>query len=439
MSTLLPRSTPFAEGIDLRGVAAFLGSIDEIAKDIHSFILVRHGKVVAEAWWEPYERDTPHVLYSLSKSFCSTAVGFAVGEGLISLDDPLIQFFPDDLPEVVSPNLAAIKIRHLLSMSCGHADEPWRESENWVETFLQHPVPFEPGTHFVYNSLSTYMCSAIVQKVTGQKIVDYLKPRLWEPLGIDDPSWETCPRGINTGGWGLKLSTESIAKFGQLFLQDGVWEGKRIVPEGWVAEATQKHVSNGDDPASDWAQGYGFQFWRCKHNAYRGDGAFGQYCVVMPDQDAVLAITSSMGDMQSPLNLVWDLLIPAMEGPSLSVPVPANSVVAPEGFAGTYEKIEGETASYRFSVTDRGVEVAWEHYLVEAGYDQWVEGAYQDSKFVAKAAWTSADSLVVRVFDLGGPLQYTLSAAFAGDTVIVKVWRRGIFAPEELPVFVGRK
>ena len=157
------------------------------------------------------------------------------------------------------------------------------------------------------------MLSAIVQKATGKTVLDYLKPRLFEPLGIEHPTWETSPQGISTGGYGLSIRTEDIAKFGQLYLQKGKWHGKQLVPAAWVEAATARQTSNGSNPKSDWDQGYGYQFWRCRHGAYRGDGAFGQYCIVMPEQDAVIAITSGVKDMQAVLNLVWDKLLPAMQ------------------------------------------------------------------------------------------------------------------------------
>ena len=161
------------------------------------------------------------------------------------------------------------------------------------------------------------MCSAIIQKVSGETLLDYLTPRLFEPLGIENPSWETDPDGINTGGWGLSITTEDISKFGQLYLQKGVWKGKQLVSEEWVEEATKLQSSNGSNPESDWDQGYGYQFWRCRHNLYRGDGAFGQFCIVMPDQDAVLAITSGTGDMQKVMSLAWKHLLPAMNDSAL--------------------------------------------------------------------------------------------------------------------------
>ena len=257
------------------------------------------------------------MLYSLSKSFASTAAGLAAAEGQLSLDDTVLSFFPDEAPADPGANLAAMRLRHLLSMSTGHDQDTTgrlRDAEDgdWVRAFLAQPVEHAPGTHFVYNSGATYMVSAIVQKVTGQTVLDYLGPRLFEPLGIQDPTWESSPQGINVGGWGLSITTEDIARFGQLYLQEGVWQGARLLPAAWVAEATSKQVSNGDDPDSDWAQGYGFQFWRCRHGAYRGDGAFGQFCVVLPEQDAVVAITAGTSDLGGVLNLIWDHLLPAM-------------------------------------------------------------------------------------------------------------------------------
>jgi hypothetical protein len=191
------------------------------------------------------------------------------------------------------------------------------QSDNWVEAFLAHKVDYKPGTHFKYNSMATYMCSAILQKVTGMTMVDYLTPRLFEPLGIQKPTWETDPKGINVGGWGLSVRTEDISKLGQLYLQKGKWEGKQLLSEAWVEAATSNQTSNGSNPESDWDQGYGYQFWQCRYNAYRGDGAFGQYCLVMPEQDAVIAITAGSDNLQGILDVVWEYLLPAMKEGSL--------------------------------------------------------------------------------------------------------------------------
>ena len=301
----LPRSTPEAQGVPSAAILAFVEAAEKNVDALHSLMVLRHGQVVAEGWWGPYRRDDPHVLFSLSKSFTSTGIGLAIAEGKLSLDDTVLSFFPEDAPAEPSENLKAMRVRDLLSMSTGHhadAIEPFPYMDPAVSqtrAFLALPVAHKPGTHFVYNTPASFMLSAIVQKVSGTPLVDYLRPRLFEPLGIRNPKWEATPKGVSLGGFGLSVTTEDIARFGQLYLQKGEWNGKRLLPAEWVAAATSRQVSNGSNPASDWDQGYGYQFWRCRHGVYRGDGAFGQYCIVMPEQDAVIAITSGVRDMQA--------------------------------------------------------------------------------------------------------------------------------------------
>ena len=323
----LPRSLPATEGVDPSGITQFLETMEARQIELHSFMLLRHGRVVAETWWAPYAPEVPHGLYSLSKSFTSTAVGLAVAEGRLTLDDKVLSFFPESLPPQVSDHLAAMRVRDLLRMATGHEKDPQDEmvkSNDWVSAFLAQPLVRAPGTQFVYSSAATYMCSAIVQKVTGMTVLAYLRPRLFEPLGITGVTWDTCPRGINTGGWGLSVPTEGLAKFGQLYLQKGNWQGRQILPAAWVAEATSFQIQQPTKPGStrpkeddDQRQGYGYQFWRCRHNAVRGDGAFGQLIVMMPDQDAVVVMTSESRDMMEQLGLVWEHLLPALLGAGL--------------------------------------------------------------------------------------------------------------------------
>lgn len=351
----LPRSTPEAEGVSSAGILAFLAALGQSKHEFHSFVLVRHGRVVAEHWWAPYAARTNHTMYSMSKSFTSTSVGFAVAEGKLSVNDKVTSFFPDDLPSQVSDHLAALRIKDLLTMSVGNEKEPTQpvvQSENWVKTFLAQSISHAPGTVFLYNSAATYMLSAIVQKVTGQKIIDWLKPRLFEPLGIEGMTWETCPRGICTGGWGLSIQTEGLAKFGQLYLQKGQWQGRQILPAAWVDEATtfkiQQPVAGRKGrpkEQDDWLQGYCYQFWRCRHNAFRGDGAFGQFTIVMPEQDAVLAITSETKDMQGVLDLVWEHLLPAMKPVALSPDNAAQTQLAQKLDALSLAPVQGQAAA----------------------------------------------------------------------------------------------
>jgi CubicO group peptidase (beta-lactamase class C family) len=317
MNQSLPRSSPEEQGVSSAAILDFLEAVQTAKLEFHSLMVLKHGHVIAEGWWKPYAPELQHMLFSLSKSFTSSAIGLLVDAGKINLDDTVISFFPDDLPLEISANLRAMKVKHLLYMATGHKDDPTNssrigESPNWIKTIFEFEVEFEPGTHFVYNSGATFLLSVIVQKITDRTLLEFLKPRVLEPLGIEHATWASNVQGINFGGWGLSLTTEDIAKFGQLYLQKGVWNGQQILSEVWVHQATSSQISNGDKPTSDWQQGYGYQFWRCQHGAYRGDGAFGQYCVVMPDQNAVVVITSAVNDMQQVLNLVWEHLLPGL-------------------------------------------------------------------------------------------------------------------------------
>lgn len=329
-TTSLPRSVPESEGVSSAGILTFLDSAAVSRNEFHSFMFLRHGKVIAEGWWNPYKPELKHTLYSTSKSFTSTAVGFAVSEKRLTVNDKVISFFPGDLPDSISPFLADMKVKDLLCMSAGLDPEPTAlvvaSDSNWVKGFLASPVVNDPGTKFLYNSMATYMLSAIVQKVTGEKIIDYLTPRLFKPLGIEGIDWEVDPRGINTGGWGLRVKTEDMAKFGQLYLDNGKWNGKQILSEAWIKEATTFKIDQAPEAtqskkdSSDWMQGYCYQFWRCRNNGFRADGAYGQYIIVLPGKDAVIAIQSETYDMQEEINMVWKYLLPSIMDKKL----PAN-------------------------------------------------------------------------------------------------------------------
>lgn len=448
--TALPRSTPESQGVRSANVLAFVNELDRL-EHVHSVMLVRHGQVIAEGWWAPYDADSNHELYSLSKSFTSTAVGFAVAEGKIQVDDEVLKFFPDEVPPEPSSNLKAMRVRDLLTMSAGHQDET-SSSPDQISSraFLAHPVPHKPGTHFKYNTPATFMLSAIVQKQTGQTVLDYLRPRLFEPLGIDRPVWNTNFQGVSLGGYGLRVRTEDIARFGQLYLQQGHWMGRPLLPASWVEQATGRQVSNGSNPKSDWDQGYGFQFWRCRNGAYRGDGAFGQYCIVMPEQDAVLAITSGLKDMQAVLNVVWDQLLPgfqprrlrsnAAQRQELQSKLATLSIPTPEG-AG---KLGGEglrwARRYRFPANDPRVETCsleadpsgsgW--FLVQkvggiesrisCGHREWrtgrgTFGGTTEEPLAASGAWINDHTFVARICARETPFLATLTLRFEGDQV----------------------
>ena len=326
--TNLPRvETPDSVKTAMDG---FFAQAAQDSMDIHSVMLVKDGQVIYSHWQSQGIDSVPHVLHSVSKTFTATAVGLAISEGKMSLTDKIVSFFPDKLPKEQSENLKAMTVRDLLTMSCGHDVEPSfrnaKPDQDWVEVFLAHPVVHKPGTFYLYNSLGTYVLSAIVQQVTGEKVVDYLNTRLFEPLHIDKPKWEESPQGINTGGWGLWLKTEDLAKMGQLLLQKGEWNGRQLIPAEWVAEMSKKQVESINPgtrmeeaegkgmtkETSDWMQGYGYQMWRCRPGCFRADGARGQYIIVIPERNAVIAITSDVEDLQGELNLVWERILPIL-------------------------------------------------------------------------------------------------------------------------------
>ena len=455
----LPRTLPEKQGVVSSAILEFVQAVESQIHELHSFMLLRHGHVIAEGWWSPYKPEYPHMMFSLSKSFTATAVGLAISEGRFALDDSVLSFFPDDKPAVMNDHWAAIRVRHLLSMSTGHAVDTMpkmfeREDGNWTKAFFDVPVVHEPGTHFLYNTGATYMLSAIVQKTTGMKLLDYLQPRLFEPLRIENATWQESPQGINTGGFGLNIKTEDIARFGQLYLQKGRWQGRQLVPEAWGTEATAFHISNGSDPNSDWAQGYGYQFWRCKHGAYRGDGAFGQYCIVMPEQDAVLAITAGVADMQQPLNLVWELLLPAMNSEplpddsesqvalteklsSLALPLvqgQAVSSVSSQVSGRTYtfdtNDLEFETVTFDFTDTSNvTIKSARVVETIISSFGEWSFGqtklfnspwAFDAAPIVAGGAWTADDTFTIVVRFYETPFFQTLVFCFNGDTLNIE-------------------
>jgi CubicO group peptidase (beta-lactamase class C family) len=468
----LPHSTPEEQGVSSAGILAFLDAIEKSKHEFHSFMMVRNGHVIAEGWWSPYRAKANHMLYSLSKSFTSTAVGFAVSEGKLKVTDPVTSFFPDDLPAKVSENLAALQVKHLLMMGVGHASDSTptiTKEQNWAKAFLALPIANPPGSVFLYNSGATYMCSAIVQKVSGQKVVEYLRPRLFKPLGIEGMTWETCPRGINTGGWGLSLQTESLAKFGQFYLQKGFWVGQQLLPAAWIDEATTSKIQQPPPHdkdletaklTSDWHQGYCYQFWRCRHNAFRGDGAYGQFDIVMPDQKTVVAITCETGNMQEELNLVWDFLLPAMmetpqpiDGSSLqrlrqklatlALPLPGGNAESalPANVSGKTFRLEAnaggaQSISFRFQIDTCTfvLDDPQGEYIIECGLGKWVEGVsnmpgtppkltvgdLRPCKVAASGAWRDENTfeMIWRFYET--PHSQTVTCHFDGGNVKVE-------------------
>ncbi|MBQ6747269.1 MAG: serine hydrolase [Bacteroidaceae bacterium] len=310
----LPRSTPEREGVPSYAVSALLDSLFAIPQtDIHSVMVLRHGKVIAEVYPEPFKAEYQHTQYSCSKTFVSAAVGLAVDANLLRVTDRVATFFPDKLPTEVTPELASMTIHDLLIMASGIDPDGNLRAENtyWLKPLLAKTVQ-TPGKLFKYDSLCTYMLSAIVQQVTGKTIFAYLQEKLFKDLHIEKVSWEESPEGITTGGWGLFIQPESLAKMGQLLLQKGRWNGKQLLSEAWVSQMMTTHIDTGG------GRGYGYQMWEAsKDGAFRADGRFGQYIVVMPKQDMVVVITQC-SNAPNPW-IVSQVLAPAVQDEALMV------------------------------------------------------------------------------------------------------------------------
>ena len=376
-------------------------------------------------------------------------------------------------------NLKQMRVRDLLTMSTGHQDEPPTAPDAVsAKSFLAQAVPHLPGTHFKYNTAATFMQSAIVQKVSGQTALDFLRPRLFEPLGIEHPVWDPNFQGISLGGYGLRVRTEDIAKFGQLYLQKGRWHGKQLLTAEWVAMATAKQTSNGSNPKSDWNQGYGFQFWRCRYNAYRGDGAFGQYCLVMPDEDAVVSITSGVKDMQAVLNVIWDKLLPAMQPRKLKLKADTAAarqlkyrlarleVRTAQGSATSaltgkllnhkfvFPANEQKIESLALSSSDSGktltltARMDGKEVTIPCGYQDWKKARapllggrlaqFPDEPTAGTFAWPADDTCVIKLAAYETPFHTTFTLKFAGDQITLDSEANVAFGSTKRPQVVGR-
>jgi CubicO group peptidase (beta-lactamase class C family) len=459
----LPRSTPEAEGLSSQGILNLVSALDGGAGEVHSMMLLRHGKVVAEGWWAPYAPDDIHVLYSVSKSFNATAVGFAVAEGLLSVDDLLVSHFPDRLPANVDAELALMQVRDLLTMSTGHEQDSIdamrkRTDGQWTRSFLESDVQRAPGTYFLYNSGAAYMLGALVQRVTGMTVDEYLKPRLFAPLGITGELWGQSEEGVNLADGGLSVRTEDLAKFGQLYLQGGIWNGERVLSEQWAADATARQVSTGNDDGN-WSYGYGYQFWRSQVG-YRADGSLGQFSFVLPDQDIVLAITSGTNDTDGVMNLVWQNLLPAVldgaqpENPAalaaLSDRLSALALPRPTGAPSSSLAADVSGRRYAVAASSQGItgvtldfSQAQPTIVIEdadgthpiavgtgglwakqrTGYKKRINELFDtpEQGLAATGAWSADDTFVARLAFVETPYTMTATFRFEGEQVRVNI------------------
>ncbi|TPW75412.1 serine hydrolase domain-containing protein [Schumannella soli] len=320
----LPRAHPAALGVDPAAIERLTASLTRIG-GVHSLMVVRRGQVVGEGWWAPYRAELPHTLNSVSKSVTALAVGVAIDEGLLGLDDRVIDLLPEDAPAQPSERLQRLTVRHLLTMSRGCSEPDFdgvrsRQTAEAVCFVLNEPLDHEPGERFVYSTGTTFLVAAILQRLTGGRLLDFVADRLFGPLGITTRDWDSSADGVDLGGSGLHLRTEELALLGQLLLQRGAWGGRQLVPADWLDLATSPQIATTDvapfaggaPGPGDWELGYGFQFWRSRHGAYRADGAFGQFIVVLPELETVVVTTAGLDPMDAVLDAIWTDLLPGI-------------------------------------------------------------------------------------------------------------------------------
>lgn len=302
-------------------------SLIKSTDQLHSLVVLKKGELIYQYHDPAHSMTQRHVLWSASKSFTSLALGFAIQDNLVSLDDKVVKFFPDDLPAEVDSRLAAMTVRDLAIMSSGFEKDYIADVKagktDVIKTLLGQKFKFTPGTIYKYNSCDTYLLAAIITKVTRKSLDKYLNEKLFKPLGIKDWYWEKSADGICCGGWGLYLSPESLAKAGQFLLQKGQWKGKQLLNASYIEEATKIQIPQfypgeykpsveATFPTSDWYQGYGYQFWVCTHGAYRMSGAYNQWVMVIPDKEAVIVVTAYCSAGQKLMNLIWKHVYPSL-------------------------------------------------------------------------------------------------------------------------------
>jgi CubicO group peptidase (beta-lactamase class C family) len=320
----MPRSTPSAQGVDARGLLALLDALERPGHGTHSLMIARHGAVIAEGWWRPYARDRVHLGYSLSKSFTATTLGILVGQGLIDLDAPVLSYLVD--LDTVDPIWRRVTVRHCITMTAGHTEEAW----NWrgdsvlpevpkgadpvLAAIIESRVPDgEPGQVWAYNQVATYLVAQAIAAVTGAPLTTHVRRLVLDPLTGDPARAQRTPFGRDLGFSGLHVTTPTILALAQTWLDGGRWQGPQLVPADYAAWAPQPTpASLRADEQGDWAFGYGASFWGASHG-YRGDGAYGQYAIVLPEHDVAVAVTSEVENMQATLDALWTHLLPALD------------------------------------------------------------------------------------------------------------------------------
>jgi CubicO group peptidase (beta-lactamase class C family) len=411
---LLPRSTPAAVGVSARAVGALLDRLEVPGVEGHSLMVVRRGQVVAEGWWAPYSAGRPQLLYSVTKSFTSVAVGLTIADGLLSLDDRVVDVLPEHVPAGLSGQGRRITVHHLLSMTAGHRTdslaEAWSlEPQDLVQGFLRVPFADPEGTRHAYDNATTFVLARMVERVTGRGLPELLDERLFQPMGIQHAEWDRVASGAAFGFHGLHLTTEAVAAFGELLLRGGRWGDRQLVPRDWVELATRQHIGVGQFEDGCWDEslrGYGYQFWVSRHGFF-GDGAYGQQCVVVPSHDLVVVVTGAVTQEQAMPDAIWECLLPGLDHPgsarddeilaerlrTLSLaPAPAPASPERSAQAAIDASAEGSALPDGTTVTVEPGAGGWllrlgSSLTSEAGHGEWRESAPLGRPVVAAGAW----------------------------------------------------
>ncbi len=470
----LARALPAGMGVDSRGVLALLDDLDAHGLEVHGIMLHRHGHVVAEGWRWPYGPRRPRVLHSVAKSFAACAIGLAIAEGHFKLSDKVVSFFPKELPPVVDDKLAAMTVEDLLTMRTGQASETsgsiWRGlTTSWIAEFFKLPVVHPPGSSYVYTSAASYMLSAILSRTTGETLHDYLRPRLLEPLGIHGETWDLGPDGINPGGNGLTATTADLLKLGILHAQGGLWEGKRLLPEDWVRQATQPQ---GGPPESR----YGYHWAIRPAQAFSAIGVFMQTVIVFPEHGATFALIGAMENSQVLFPLVekhfpdafkdtsvedgaaadtqlrqrlqaWQQPMPASGGTSvLQARIHGKPFAMQANTAGvTQLRLDFADGLCSFNLTDgdgeHSLQAGMGHWLEQRGYMPGRElhhgYALRGSCIVASASWRDTSTLELTWIFAETAFRDTVVCHFDGDSVTLSRSVNINSGLRQLPALVG--
>ena len=450
----LPRARPGDVGVDARLLENFLDAMAADGIDLHSLLLHRKGHVAAEMYWWPYGPERPRVMHSVAKSFTACAIGMALAEGRFALTDRVAGFFPEYVPANPGEYLAAMTVEDLLTMRTGHAEETsgsrWRGlHSSWIAEFFKIPVVHRPGTVYKYTSAASYMLSAILTRTSGERLHDYLRPRLFEPLGISGETWDIGPDGINPGGNGLTCKTVDMLKLGILHAQKGVWRGKRLLSADWIDTATRAHT----------AAGYGYHWTSGPQRSFCAMGVFGQLLVVFPDHEATLALTSAINGV----NACSGTLLPRVHKhfPGIFTASTGDQRAAEESLEARSARVAAIPSvtsvarpscgrdgrlEYRMDANPLGVSAlrldltsntctlrltgAQGEHVIEMGRDRWLESEacvpapelhhgyeMRHARVAAAARWTDPDTLEMTWIFVESAFRDTVICRFAGDRI----------------------